>query len=566
MDELIDLSSIVAVIPAYNPSAILLDTLSSLIPSGLCAIIVVDDGSDPTLRSVFDKAEKLESVHVLRHAVNLGKGAALKTAINHALWRFPEAVGAITADADGQHHPDDIVAVGRVLAANPNELILGVRQFRGGIPARSKFGNNLTRSMFRLLYGQDILDTQTGLRGIPAQLAKSLLKLDSNGYEFELDMLIVAKQLGISIRQEPIRTIYLEGNLSSHFNPILDSMRIYFVLLRFSAASLITALFDNTVFYLMLAWTGSALPAQVVSRFLALILNYNLNRKAVFFSSAKDRGVLLKYLLTVFVSGSLSYLLLVSMHNLLAMPLFQAKLAAESLLFLANFAFLRDFVFVRKQADSLSTDWTAYYRSVPPTAKLTRKYTARTIVEGLSAAGLRAHEHTSIFYEFGGANSCFIDAIAAAFEPAEYHVVDNNAYGLRLLSDRAFPFTRVVLHNQDIMDLQLPSEADVVYSIGLIEHFNPAGTADAIRSHFQFLKPGGYALISFPYPTWLYRATRGFLEIIGMWKFPDERPLQAEEVIATSRELGEVVWRKTLWPLMLTQHMLLIRKNSVTQT
>ena len=62
-------------------------------------------------RAIFEQAAQFPGVQVLRHAVNLGKGAALKTGINHALCAFPGLIGIVTADADGQHHPEDIERV-----------------------------------------------------------------------------------------------------------------------------------------------------------------------------------------------------------------------------------------------------------------------------------------------------------------------------------------------------------------------------------------------------------------------------------------------------------------------
>jgi 2-polyprenyl-3-methyl-5-hydroxy-6-metoxy-1,4-benzoquinol methylase len=66
--------------------------------------------------------------------------------------------------------------------------------------------------------------------------------------------------------------------------------------------------------------------------------------------------------------------------------------------------------------------------------------------------------------------------------------------------------------------------ADVVFSVGLIEHFDQSGTNAMIRAHFKALKPAGCAIISFPTPTWLYRAAPRLAETLGLWKFPDERP------------------------------------------
>ena len=98
-------------IPAYRPSAGLIDLVRDLAGRGMPAIVVVDDGSGAEFRGIFDQVAQLPSVQVLRHAVNLGKGAALKTGINHALCEFPELRGVVTADADGQHHPEDIERV-----------------------------------------------------------------------------------------------------------------------------------------------------------------------------------------------------------------------------------------------------------------------------------------------------------------------------------------------------------------------------------------------------------------------------------------------------------------------
>src|SRR5215204_6675287 len=99
------------VIPAYRPSAGLIDLVRQLNGKALPAIVIVDDGSGPEYRDVFEQASAFPNVQLLRHAVNLGKGAALKTAFNHVLCTLPYAAGVVTADADGRHHRDDIERV-----------------------------------------------------------------------------------------------------------------------------------------------------------------------------------------------------------------------------------------------------------------------------------------------------------------------------------------------------------------------------------------------------------------------------------------------------------------------
>ena len=107
--------------------------------------------------------------------------------------------------------------------------------------------------------------------------------------------------------------------------------------------------------------------------------------------------------------------------------------------------------------------------------------------------------------------------------------------------------------------VRLPQPADAVFSVGLVEHYDSPGVEDVVEAHFRQTKPGGWVLISVPCPTRLYRATRALLEFAGLWRFPDERPLPREEVLAAALRCGELVWERTLWPLLLTQHMMLFR-------
>lgn len=115
--------------------------------------------------------KKAELNHPFSHAVNQGKGRALKTAFNYCLLQDPDLVGCVTADSDGQHLPEDIVHCGEVLSRHPDSLVLGCRDFDDvSVPQKSRYGNKITRTLFRYLCGLKITDTQTGLRGIPAPI------------------------------------------------------------------------------------------------------------------------------------------------------------------------------------------------------------------------------------------------------------------------------------------------------------------------------------------------------------------------------------------------------------
>ena len=333
----------VLLIPAYRPGAELVGLVERVSGAAFRAVVVVDDGSGPEYASVFGSCRAT----VLAHEKNLGKGAALKTGMAHAAAAHP-GCGVVTADADGQHDPDDILRVASRLERDQDCLVLGARQFDGDVPARSRIGNRVAGLLVRALVGQRLEDTQTGLRGVPERLLIDLLAVRSNGYEFELDMLAAAKHLSVRIVEEPIRTIYEPGNTKSHFHPFRDSMRIGFVLMRFSLLSLATAAVDNSIFILGLHAGFLPATAQIAARAASVLFNYPLARRAVFFSRQPHPATFSRFLILVATSGFLSYHLLGWLHQQLGWSLIVSKMAAESGLFLINFLVQRDFIFRRR--------------------------------------------------------------------------------------------------------------------------------------------------------------------------------------------------------------------------
>jgi len=548
-------------IPSYQPGDALETLVDALVARGFETIVVVNDGSGPEFAAIFQRVARSPRVHLLEHAVNLGKGAALKTGLNYALVKFPSARGVVTADGDGQHHPDDIARVAEALPADGSALTLGVRSFAGRVPLRSRLGNNLTRGLMRIVVGQNLTDTQTGLRGIPLRLIPHLLHVPSSGYEFELDMLLACKHQGFPVIQVPIRTIYLGDNESSHFRPIFDSMRIYFLLLRFSVLSLCTAGVDNAVFVIAFAATGNIARSMVAARLVAMTFNYLGVRRTVFHSRQAHSRVLPKYVALVALNGLVSYSLIRFLHGAFGIRAVPAKLFAESLLFIANFAIQRDIIFTRRGKPGEATDWDRYHKHPLRIAGLTRRYTARALLRAIRQFAPRVDDKLLTIIEIGGANSRFLDRILADVGCRQYDIVDTNAYGLSLLEPRTRTDQRVRLHQKSVLGLEMETPADIVFSIGLVEHFDAERTRAAVQAHFDVLRPGGAAIITFPTPTLLYRVTRGLAETIGVWQFPDERPLQAAEVVSAVRERGDVLQLKTLWPLILTQGMVVVRKN-----
>ena len=337
-------------IPAYQPAPVLIDIVRSLSDSGFSGIVVVDDGSTMEHAWIFEQISHMKGAKVLRHAVNLGKGAALKTGMNFILVEHPEVSGIVTVDADGQHDPADVILVARRFAENPEALVLGARAFAGHVPLRSRLGNSITQTAMRLVAGQRLSDTQTGLRAIPRGLVERMLSVAASGYEFELEMLIAAKHLGFEVIEQPIRTIYEAGNPTSHFEPLRDSMRIFFVLLRFGFISMLTAGLDNLLFYTFFHASGIVGLSLFGARVIALGFNYAAVRKAVFLSREQHQIVLPRYLMLAAANVCLSYSLISFLSGRLSVPVMVAKITVETFLFIGNFAIQRDFVFARRSA------------------------------------------------------------------------------------------------------------------------------------------------------------------------------------------------------------------------
>ncbi|MDR3736500.1 MAG: bifunctional glycosyltransferase family 2/GtrA family protein [Acidobacteriaceae bacterium] len=339
-----DLSRIAVLIPAREPELRLVALVQAVAAAGFGAVIVLDDGSSPECAAIFDAAAQSAGVHRLRHAVNLGKGRALKTGINYFLNELTGFTGLVTADADGQHTPVDIVRVASALLTANGRVVLGVRHFSQDVPLRSKFGNLLTRQIFRFATGAKLGDTQTGLRAFPRETLTELLTLEGERYEYEMTVLAHICRSGRRPLEVPIKTVYIDGNKSSHFDPIRDSMRIYFVLLRFFASSIVASGIDFVGFAVTFALTRNVLISLIVGR-LSSLANFALNKRYVFHSGVPLPRTLLRYYLLVLAVAAVSYGAIRGLTEYLGWNVFVTKLVVDTLLSLVSFSIQRTLVF-----------------------------------------------------------------------------------------------------------------------------------------------------------------------------------------------------------------------------
>ncbi|MBQ2473380.1 MAG: bifunctional glycosyltransferase family 2/GtrA family protein [Lachnospira sp.] len=299
------------IVPSLNPDEKLLEVVKSLKEKGFNNIILVDDGSDDSHKMAFNEAAKYDGVSVLVHEVNKGKGRALKTAFEYFLKERPEYDGVVTVDGDNQHKAEDVLKCCEAMISNKS-LILGVRDFsRDDIPARSKFGNNLTSGIFKTFCKLNITDTQTGLRAIPREFIKDMLEVKGERYEYETNMLLALKSHNIPFMEVGIQTVYIDENESSHFNPIKDSIKIYKVIFayfftttafKYTLCSISSWVIDNLLFnifsFIFVAAVSRdirILLATVIARIMSSFYNYLMNAKLVFKSQRSMKTTFIKY-------------------------------------------------------------------------------------------------------------------------------------------------------------------------------------------------------------------------------------------------------------------------------
>ena len=189
----------IAVVPAFNEEKRIEEVLKKL-RKYVDKIIIVDDGSKDDTSKVAKKYGL-----VLRHIVNLGKGAALRTGCKKALEFRPKYI--IFIDADGQHDPSEIPKFLKKLDKG-FELVQGVRKMRK-MPLIKMIGNSMINFLFKLLFGLNVTDTQSGFKAFKAEVYPKI-EWDSNDYFVETEILAKAGLNDVKYGEVPIKTIYKE--------------------------------------------------------------------------------------------------------------------------------------------------------------------------------------------------------------------------------------------------------------------------------------------------------------------------------------------------------------------
>ncbi len=349
----------VILIPSLEPDERLPAYIRELEKSGFGQIVVVDDGSGEAYQAVFQEVSEIPRTTVLRHAVNQGKGVALKTGYRYIQTLNDSITGVITADSDGQHTVKDCIRLAEMLEDGKQALYLGSRDFNlPDIPPKSRSGNRITSTVFRVLYGQWLPDTQTGLRAFRREEVPFMLEVDGERYEYEMKVLIACSRSHIPMIPVTIDTIYENGkNEGTHFHPVRDSWRIYKVIfgsfLKFMSSSLVCTAIDQGLFNLLnlvVFANGTAkngryiLYATVIARVISSVTNFLLNWRYVFGRSSHPRRAFIRYLILSvgIMLGSWAGTWLLGRTGMSSTV---AKLITDTLLYLVSFRMQQIWVF-----------------------------------------------------------------------------------------------------------------------------------------------------------------------------------------------------------------------------
>jgi glycosyltransferase involved in cell wall biosynthesis len=215
-----DRSGFVIVIPVYNHGQSVKEVILKALKLNM-PIFVVDDGS---IDDSYDRIKEIKNINILRHNVNMGKGAALLTGFGKAA---KIADWAVTLDADGQHDPSDAIPMIRSIQNKKRPIVVGMRTGMMGpdVPWTSRFGRKFSNFWVRIAGGPLVKDSQSGFRIYP--LPEILgLKVAAKRFQFEVEALVKAGWKGMPVCEIPVSVNYQQrGERISHFRPFIDFVR-----------------------------------------------------------------------------------------------------------------------------------------------------------------------------------------------------------------------------------------------------------------------------------------------------------------------------------------------------
>lgn len=197
---------IAIIVPEYNEGQRAVVTINSILKFTKGLIIVIDDASeDNSYKLLNDSFGKNRQVVILRHLINLGKGAAMKTGIRMARKRKIDSV--IFIDADGQHNPRHLINFEKALESN--DLVFGYRSMGTEMPAVRKWGNIISLNLIKTMFKISRADLLCGYFGFNLRIYPKIKWLSSR-YGVETEIAVRAGKNKIEFMELKVDTIYID--------------------------------------------------------------------------------------------------------------------------------------------------------------------------------------------------------------------------------------------------------------------------------------------------------------------------------------------------------------------
>ncbi len=287
-------------------------------------------------------------------ATQAGKAAAAACGLQAFYAQAPACQTIVLLDVQRGYLAEDILAFAQAALTQPGCLVVAERNLPANRSFLARLAGGLSQRLAQFFLGVPLRDLHSGLLALPYRAVPALAaagrpaqRQNGAGAEFELDLILAGKRAGLPIHSYGMASS--AGGQVPAARLLLNSMRLYFVLARYVSTSLLTAVVDNLVFFLCYPWVHNLLVSIYIGRLAAILVNYFLLRKVVFYSSDKPTRTFPRYIALVLFSGLVASFLIDFFNAEFHTGVLLGKIIAELLLYLVNFEVLNKLVFVHRQ-------------------------------------------------------------------------------------------------------------------------------------------------------------------------------------------------------------------------
>lgn len=312
--------------------------LSSL--TGRVRPVVVNDGLPAGTEP------EVDGVLFLRHAVPLGTGRAVKTALNELLRRGEAENGVLLCSAEGEFAPEALDPMLEALKTQPEKMVMGIMATDEAATPAQKKERKLSSKLFTVINGGKVKEVRPCLRTLPASRVRALAVAPGEEDDYFLNMILGAKEAGLELAETEIPAYAAEYPAMKG----KEWLSLTLQLIKFLCSSITAFLVDYAVFTLLyLLLSKSVLLCTVFSRCVSSVYNFLFNKKLVFKASSGGAGQAVKYFLLVAILLGLNVAILDLLDHFLHLPVLLCKPVVELCVYAVSYFCQRDLVFREKK-------------------------------------------------------------------------------------------------------------------------------------------------------------------------------------------------------------------------